>query len=132
MRGPSDHLTWSELMSHDGVPYPPQWRQDRAVTLAAAFEAIRARWNLEIGVTSGYRSPRWNAHVGGASESQHVQGRALDLVPPEGVSVFEFWNYILTIAEAVGIRGVGYAAPSKGGFVHVDTRESPVVVQWRY
>jgi len=119
-------------MSHDGVPYPTLWRTTRAVALGRAFEAIRALWDMEITVTSGYRSAAWNTTVGGVQGSYHRKGLALDLKPPEGISVEAFHAGILDIAHEAGIRGVGFADENKGGFVHVDLRDSPVVVQWRY
>lgn len=130
--GPSLHLCWSELKCHDGTPYPPEWRKDRAVVLADAFEVIRAIWGKPIMVLSGYRTPAYNAACGGATHSQHVEGRALDLKPPDGVTVYDFWNEILRIAMKTAIRGVGYACPSQGGYVHIDIRPSLTLVQWTY
>jgi uncharacterized protein YcbK (DUF882 family) len=130
----SVHLRIDELACHDEArtPYPADWLLTRGKDLARAFEAIRARWNAPITITSAYRTALWNAHVGGALESQHVAGRALDLLPPEGVSVVDFWTGILDIAAAAGLHGVGYAAPSKGGFVHVDIRPGTGLTSWRY
>lgn len=134
MTGPSVHLSWDELACHDAArtPYPAEWRLTRAVQLAEAFEAIRAIWGVPITVTSGYRTPAYNASVGGAPHSQHVQGLALDLEPPDGVTVQDFWDEILRMAEDAGIRGVGYAAPSKGHFVHIDCRDADTVEHWTY
>lgn len=137
MNGPSEHLSWEELACHDAAktPYPTKWRSARAMPLAAAFEAIRAVWGLPIRVTSGYRTPRYNAQVGGAERSQHMEGRALDVKPPDGVTLFDFWDTILAMAERLGIGGVGFASPAKGGFVHLDMRprrRGERVVAWRY
>ena len=134
MGGPSRHLMWAELACHDGTPYPEAWQTTRAMLLARAFEAIRAEWSLPIAVLSAYRTPTYNAKIGGAKNSQHVQGRALDLAPPEGVSVYDFWTRIVEIAQKAGIGGVGYAPPSEGGYVHVDIRPMPDgrLAQWRY
>lgn len=40
-----------------------------------------------VRVTSGRRSPERNRAVGGADRSYHLSGRALDLVPPQGMSM---------------------------------------------
>lgn len=132
MSGPSAHLSWKELACHDGTPYPPAWRLNRAVLLARAFECVRALYDQPIPVLSAYRSPAYNQQVGGAPKSFHCQGLALDLRPPDGVLVQDFWVDILRVADKAGIGGVGYASPSAGNYVHIDCRESPRVVQWRY
>ncbi len=67
-----------------------------------------------ITINSGYRTPAYNKQVGGVSNSQHVQGKAADIViedvPPNAVaSYFEslFPNH-----------GIGLYS----SFVHIDTR----------
>lgn len=131
---PPSHLSLRELACQDGSGYPARWRLDRLPKLRRAFETIRALWDKPIVVTSGYRSPAWNKQIGGAAHSQHCEGLALDLLPPEGVPVQDFWVAILQVADKAGLGGVGYAAPSQGGFVHVDCRArvNGQLAQWRY
>lgn len=119
-RGPSPHLTWAELACADGTAYPQQWRESRAGRLAVEFERVRAAVGRPIVIGSAYRTPAHNARVGGAQNSQHVQGRALDLYPPKGVSVEQLYTIVKTIArdDASGINGVG-KYPT---FVHMDVR----------
>lgn len=126
MNGPSPHLSWPELAGRDRLrtPYPLDWRTTRAVELAAAFEALRAAVGLPLVVLSAYRTPAHNRKVGGVPDSQHVQGRALDLAPPAG------WNaeQLAAVAADVDlIRGLGLY-PS---FVHVDVRPTAERVIWR-
>jgi len=78
-----------------------------------------------FGIISGYRSPRTNAMLhakskGVASNSQHTQGKAID-VRVEGVEL----SHLRKAALAVGAGGVGYYPVSN--FVHVDTGR---VRQW--
>lgn len=120
MTGPSAHLSWSELACKDGTPYPEALRSTRAVDLAALFEAIRALCGGQpLTVSSAYRSPAHNRKIGGAPDSQHMQGRALDLKPPAGMTVPEFYERIWQARDSL---------PKLGGiaryrtFVHVDTR----------
>lgn len=52
----------------------------KAVDLCVnVFEPIRAHLGRPIKINSGYRSPALNRAVGGASNSQHVKGEAMDL-----------------------------------------------------
>ena len=43
------------------------------------LDPLREEWGKPIIVTSGYRSVRLNAAVGGARSSQHVYGQAADI-----------------------------------------------------
>jgi zinc D-Ala-D-Ala carboxypeptidase len=53
---------------------------ERAKTLCErVFEPIRAHLNRPIKINSGYRSPALNKRIGGAKNSQHVLGEAVDL-----------------------------------------------------
>lgn len=94
MKGPSQHLSWAELACWNRTDkafrtkqpgeliqvYPQEWRENRAVVLAATFEDIRQMLGgVPITINSAFRSPEYNAHIGGAKQSQHVFGRALDI-----------------------------------------------------
>lgn len=125
--GPSRHLKWHELQCKDGTPYPDKWRDNRAVDLALAFEEVRELYGKPITVLSGYRSEKHNRAIGGARFSQHVQGRALDLRPPDGVPLEMFWHDIRSNAWRFGIRGIGKYKT----FIHIDVRPSDRLVIWR-
>lgn len=115
---PSKHLTWVDLECKDGTSYPAEWRLTRLPALTDAFERVRAMYNKPIKVVSAYRTESHNRSIGGARHSQHVQGRALDLKPPSGVSVAKFYSDIKRNAWAFGIRGIGLYKT----FVHIDVR----------
>ncbi|WP_093220939.1 DUF882 domain-containing protein [Sphingomonas sp. NFR15] len=78
--------------------------------------------NRKIDLISGYRSPKTNAslrarggaHTGVASQSQHMLGKATDIMVP-GVSL----DRLHSAALALGGGGVGFYP--RDGFVHVDT-----------
>jgi hypothetical protein len=119
MNGPSPHLSWPELACKDAIrtPYPADWRSTRAIALAEAFEALRAVVGLPLVILSAYRTSAHNKKVGGAKNSQHVQGRALDIRPPKGWTVHDL---AAAAQDIPGIHGVGIY-PTQG-FVHIDVR----------
>jgi uncharacterized protein YcbK (DUF882 family) len=125
---PSLHLTWDELACKDGTPYPDAWREDRLPPLLDAFERIRERVGGQpIILSSAYRTPAHNAKIGGVSLSQHVQGRALDLLCPAGVPLRAFWSIVQDVARLSPLRGLGLY---DGGWVHIDTRPSNIIHLW--
>lgn len=123
--GPSPHLSWKELACKDEArtPYPAQWRETRAVTLAQEFEAIRRVIGFPIRIGSAYRTPAHNVKVGGSKQSQHMEGRALDLYPPTGFTMDRFYELIRGYAGTTvsKIYGLGRYPV----FVHVDVRPKP-------
>lgn len=128
MDGPSKHLSWKELACKDGTPYPERFINDgRVFKLAQAFEEIRRLCgDRPITILSAYRTPSWNIKVGGAVRSQHVQGRALDLLPPGTMKPIKFYELIKANHEEFGINGIGlYKA-----FVHIDIRHSDHLIAW--
>jgi uncharacterized protein YcbK (DUF882 family) len=126
--GPSEHLTWTELACHDGTVYPVEWRANRAIQLGETFELIRTyAGNKPITILSAYRTPAYNAKVtGSAKNSQHCQGRAIDLRPPSHMSLDEFYSMIRGLANVSHIRGIGKYKT----FVHVDVRPGDHLALW--
>ena len=119
-RGPSAHLTWRELACRDGTPYPEAWRETRAVELAETFEALRhSCGDRPLDVGCGYRTPAHNRAVDGTRRSQHLEGRALDIWTPRGLSVAAFHARARSFCRAhPEVGAVGYY---RWG-VHVDIR----------
>lgn len=128
MSGPSRHLSWKELACHDGTAYPRKFIDDGTVFyLAETFEAVRRICgNYPIKVISAYRTPEWNRKIGGASKSQHVQGRALDLNPPTNLTIKQFYNLVKSNCKELGINGIGLYRT----FIHIDIRHSDHLVSW--
>lgn len=85
-------------------------------------EKLDVSGSRKIDLISGYRSPKTNAalrarggeHTGVANQSQHMLGKASDIMIP-GVSL----ERLRGAAMALGGGGVGYYP--RDGFVHVDT-----------
>lgn len=106
------------------------WRTGESIVmdrkLLALLVALRSTLdvggNRKIDLISGYRSPKTNAalrsaggeHTGVASQSQHMLGKATDIVIP-GVTL----ERLRGAALSLGGGGVGFYP--RDGFVHVDT-----------
>ena len=70
-----------------------------------------------LNVTSGFRDSACNSASGGSSDSQHLTGRALDLVPTSGLTYCNIARQA-RYAGYGGIKGPGY--PGHSNHVHVD------------
>ena len=78
---------------------------------------LESKYN-EIKITSGYRSPEYNAKVGGAKRSQHVLGKAIDVIVKD-VSPIKVAAFVLDNVPAVN----GFGIDVYKGYVHLDCRE---------
>lgn len=106
----SAHFNSTEFDCHDGSPAHP------TPELIAALERLRAIVGRPCRIVSGYRSPAWNKHVGGAPKSQHLYNRAADL---------ERGYATVDQAKRAGFTGIGH----RDGFAtHVDVRPGRRVV----
>lgn len=89
------HFSFREL-TRTSAPYSndptPEARENLIVLAQDHLEVIRAPWGPLI-VTSGYRGPEVNRHVGGAMRSLHQHGCAADLVPVRA-SVEAIWRWL--------------------------------------
>ena len=77
------------------------------------LQELRNRLRKPLILTSAYRSPEHNRRVGGAKNSNHMQGIAFD-VRMDNHDPHEFE----AAARAVGFTGFGYYV--KSGFMHID------------
>lgn len=87
------------------------------------LEALRVAFNEPINVSSAFRCNNYNMKVGGKSDSQHLIGKAVDILIVSPGKRFQ----LVSLAIAFGFRGIGV----DGAFVHVDTRAGEPVL-WLY
>ena len=83
--------------------------------LVVVLESVREHFNAPITITSAYRCPDHNADVGGAEKSQHLTGKAADIVV-KGVSPDQVYKLI------DGMFPDQYGIGSYTTFTHIDTR----------
>lgn len=81
--------------------------------LLSLLEKIRAHFDRPITINSGCRCEAHNRAVGGSKNSQHLIGRAADIVV-EGTPA----SLVAELARQLGAGGVG----GYFGFTHIDSR----------
>lgn len=89
------------------------------VDLVAMLQDLRTYLNKPITITSGYRTESYNKQCGGAENSYHLKGQAVDIYCT-GVKpiVIALW------AEFNGLGGIGLYLDRTQEFVHIDTRQN--------
>lgn len=113
----SEHFTWRELACKCGRCTIPARVRVNLATQAAHLELLRAALGGgPLNVFSAYRCPAHNKAVGGAPQSEHMDGTATDIgskthTPAEVAAAAEK-------IPAFANGGIGRYA----GFTHVDSR----------
>lgn len=110
----SPHFSNHEFVCRDGTSteIDPQ--------LIEMLEQLRAALGGHpIRITSGYRSPSYNAQVGGAKNSYHLRGMAADIQVP-GAHPTEVHAMAERLFPTYG--GIGLYQRGAGGWVHIDSR----------
>jgi hypothetical protein len=95
----------------------------KTTTIADLQKQLLERYP-ELKVTSGYRDPAHNAKVGGAKNSQHTHGTAID-VSLKGLDEAR-QREIVDYARQLGARGLGYYPNSQSA--HFDVRQGAPAV----
>jgi uncharacterized protein YcbK (DUF882 family) len=81
--------------------------------LVRVLEYIREHFDRKLQINSGLRCPSHNRACGGGSGSQHLRGRACDIVV-DGIDP----ELVAELAEQMEVGGLGRYET----FTHVDTR----------
>jgi len=90
--------------------------------LLGRLQAIRTQAGRSVVINSGYRCPTHNKKVGGASGSQHLFGKAADIV----IVGMPISQQRKICEQHFGDGGIGYAKT----YTHVDTRGQKA--RWTY
>lgn len=104
---PAEGGEWLNFLPHTDSRINP--------ALAQKATAIAQAMNVQLTITSAYRSPEYNRRVGGARNSAHTRGNAIDITQTS----FTQAQRSQFIQEAVrqGIGGIGVY----NSFTHIDT-----------
>lgn len=92
--------------------------------LLKAYEEFKKELSCKPIISSGYRSPKKNKAVGGAKNSYHLHGKALDLVFPKCLTHFDD---IAQIAKKYFNGVIVYP-----NHIHVDIRKKPYFGKGKY
>lgn len=112
------------------APYfkPAEFVSDGKPALAAMnpdflrkLVTLRERCDFAFLLTSTYRSPAKNKRVGGAQNSMHLLGRAVDIATAGGRSRWELVRHATEMGLSVGIME---------NAIHIDDREGPVLFHY--
>jgi len=94
--------------------------------LVYQLQKLRDSFGLPIKIASGYRCPEHNKAIGGAPNSQHMRGTAVDICTRHlrGEQRYQLIQLIFRLSTFNGV-GIG------GGRLHVDVRAGTPVM-WFY
>lgn len=88
--------------------------------LVEKLQKLRERLGLPVIINSPYRCPERNKQVGGADDSYHMKGMAVDIGLHNQILDIET---IANLAVKIGFRGIGLYDI----FIHLDVRPGEVV-----
>ena len=85
------------------------------------LEVLRHEFNEPMIVSSGYRHESYNQVIGGAKNSPHLYGKAVDIVISDK-SAYR----LMKLAIQHGFTGIGVSqrGPHEKRFLHIDTMEN--------
>jgi zinc D-Ala-D-Ala carboxypeptidase len=89
---------WAARAGIENEPGPVEL--ENLKRLAMTMEMVRYALGAPILITSGYRCPEVNRHVGGSSTSMHVQGLAADFIAPGFGTPYQVAQKLLSV-EAI-------------------------------
>ena len=94
--------------------------------LVYALQTLRDELKAPIKITSGYRSPRHNERVGGSASSQHMFGKAADIVTTGNINVLASHCLSMELIKGLGF----YYRDGQIAWIHIDVRHSLNRVEW--
>ena len=93
--------------------------QKNIITIARKVDEVRDWWGSGLACNSWYRPEHVNARVGGATNSRHIQGDAIDVRPLQG-SIYDLQNRFKSEWFNTGKWQGGFGLGANKGFIHLD------------
>lgn len=121
----SEYFAFSEL----SVNSPYTWalvREPLTIEKSSGYglDKLRAEYGAARIVNSAFRSPQKNASIGGASQSRHMYGDAVDLRNVSGSD--QEYNAMVNAANAANADYIEpISGPCQKACVHADWRNTP-------
>lgn len=122
----TENFSREEFECTDGSEMPTDVQLNIA-ELAIQLEIIRAHFNAPVHVNSAYRSLEYNRSIGSNDTSQHVLGRAADIVV-EGYTPDEVADAIEFLIDSGMLKQGGLGRYNS--FTHYDIRGTRA--RWNY
>jgi hypothetical protein len=121
------NITWQEILhfAPNGSYRPPANAAvvNNLIQISIRAQELRDKLGVPLILRSGYRDPATNKRVGGASQSQHVLGNALDIAFP-GHRPSDLYRALS------GSWQGGLAYSNSMDFLHIDRRQGSA--RWVY
>lgn len=115
-------FTASETAVRRGIDNtPPDYAINNLRKTAELLQMIRNKIGKPITITSGFRSPKLNAQVGGAMNSDHTRGTAADFICPAFGTPKELAQKIISLGIPFG------QIILEGNWVHISTEPKSAV-----
>jgi len=126
----SEHFTLEEMLKSQiaerknisNIPMPDHIKNLTHLALNI-LEPIRKHYNIQFSPNSGYRSPELNKSMGGAKNSQHMTGEAVDIEIP-GISNYDLavWCKENLKFDQIILECYKSGIPNSG-WVHISLKE---------
>jgi hypothetical protein len=104
----TEHFTWAEavITTHREIQNTIESSEalDNIPKTAVKLEKVRTLLGVPIIVSSWYRNPTLNAAIGGAKNSDHMYGRAVDFIAPQFGTPYEVAKRIAQDSSLIGFK----------------------------
>ena len=122
----TENFNREEFDCADGSEMPTEVQLNIA-ELAVQLEIIRSHFNAPVTINSAYRSPEHNRKIGSNDSSQHILGRAADIVV-KGVAPDDVYDAIEFLISEGLVKEGGLGRYNT--FTHYDIRGTKA--RWNY